>query len=144
MRQRESSRQVEISSQTIKPMGIDIYARWENQTDDEVKAQIKAYMDATVGNVGYLREAYHGEPYATRYFVPEAFKQDEGVPIPARILRERLPETLRLAEKRERTIYRATKPEDFADILKSYTDFVELCERKEKETGELVRIIASW
>jgi hypothetical protein len=26
------------------------------------------------GHLGYLREAYHGEPYATRVLVPESFE----------------------------------------------------------------------
>lgn len=124
-------------------MGIDIYARWKDQTEEEEEAQFKCGFDSTVGNVGYLREAYHGEPYATRFLVREAFESGIAF-IPARKLRERLPETLRLAEKREREIYKATTTEDIGPTLKSFTGFVELCERKEAETGEPVEIMASY
>ena len=53
---------------------------------------------------GYLREAYHGEPYATQAFVPEAFEKGSAH-IPAERLKERLPEVLRLAEQREREVF---------------------------------------
>ena len=140
----ESCRQVEITSQQTH-MGIDIYARWENQTGDEVEAQYEAAMTVEAGDVGYLREAYHGEPYATRHLVAEAFASKDGFAfIPAATLRERLPETLRLAERRERQVYRETRPEEIERVLNSYTAFVELCERVERETSKPVRIVASW
>jgi len=125
-------------------MGIDIYTRWKGQTAEEEAAQYKALLTIDAGNIGYLREAYHGEPYATRYLVPEAFEYPDGVCIPAARLRERLPETLRLAEKRERELYGGATTEDIEPVLRSYTAFVELCERKEAETGEPVTIIASF
>ena len=125
-------------------MGIDIYARWEGQLPEEVGKQLKVWLSSVNGNVGYLREAYHGEPYATRHLVPEAFDNPHGVTIRAKVLRERLPEALRLAEVRERTIYGATSKEDIEPTLQSFREFVELCERMEKETGRLVKIVASW
>ena len=64
--------------------------------------------------------------------------------IPAVVLRNRLPETLRLAERREREIYEVTDPEEIEAVLKSYRDFVALCERKESETGKPCLIIASY
>ena len=57
-------------------MGIDIYARWRGQTLDEIAAQTRAGFSVEAGSTGYLREAYHGEPYATRHLCAEAF--DEG------------------------------------------------------------------
>ena len=98
------------------------------------------------GHAGYLREAYHGEPYATRYLVAEAFESSSGkAEIPASVLRERLPETLRLAKERQREVYgrKGQIPDDDPEI-QSFVDFVELCERKERETGEPVTIIASY
>ena len=73
-------------------MGIDIYAEWRGMTQEESNAQITGF-DAAAGHVGYLREAYHGEPYATRVLVPEAFEKGEAA-IPAALLRERLPAAL--------------------------------------------------
>ena len=125
-------------------MGIDIYARWERQTGEEEKAQYEAGFDIESGSVGYLRESYHGEPYATRHLLPEAFEQSDGAFIPAKTLRARLPETLRLAEQRERLIYGATTQKQIEPVLKSYAAFVELCERQEAESGQPVKIIASW
>lgn len=56
-------------------MGIDVYLRWRNQTSDEHNAQMTGFSLIS-GNVGYLREAYHGGPYATRVLVPEAFDEN--------------------------------------------------------------------
>ena len=58
-------------------MGIDIYARWEGQTEAEKEAQYTGFS-TTAGAVGYLREAYHGGPYVTQWLMPEAFSPDLG------------------------------------------------------------------
>jgi hypothetical protein len=60
-------------------MGIDVYAKWDGQTEDEKKAQITGFS-IVAGEVGYLREAYHGGPYATKVLFPECFTDGvEGV-----------------------------------------------------------------
>lgn len=126
-------------------MGIDIYAKWRGQTKKEAKAQVTGFS-VLHGHVGYLREAYYGAPYATKHLVREAFESPEGeARIPASVLRERLPETIRLAKERQREVYgrKDTITEDDPEI-QSFTDFVELCERKEQETGEPVTISASY
>jgi hypothetical protein len=51
---------------------------------------------------------------------------------------------LEAAKKRERTIYGATEAEEIAEVLQSFREFIELCERKERETGGPCRIIASY
>lgn len=99
-------------------MGIDIYARWDGQTGDEHAAQITGFH--THGAAGYLREAYHGGPYATRVLVPEAFADDrkhtcnesdrpceacQGVHIPWKTLARRLPQAVVAALIREAEIY---------------------------------------
>lgn len=128
-------------------MGIDIYARWPRQTAEEEAAQITGFS-IEHGHVGYLREAYHGEPYATRVLMPEAFDHEmypDGAPIPAATLRERLPETLAAATARQLLVYNQDSDnEDTRAVLKSFTEFVELCERKERETGEPCTIAASY
>jgi hypothetical protein len=48
------------------------------------------------------------------------------------------------AERRERTLYGTTDAEEIAAVLDSFREFIELCERKERETGEPCRIIASY
>lgn len=132
-----------ISSQCMR-MGIDIYASWQGQTEAEREAQYTGFS-VVHGHVGYLREAYHGEPYATKYLVAEAFARPEtGAAIPAAVLRERLPETLRLAEERERTVYGVSDPEELADVKRAFVDFVELCEAKERKTGRACTILASF
>jgi len=124
-------------------MGIDIYAEWKGQTKEEKDAQITGFSTIH-GHTGYLREAYHGEPYATRFLVREAFDGKDGrAAIPADVLRERLPETLELVEEREREIYGEKDWREIAKVKKSFSDFVELCEVKERETGEPVSILAS-
>jgi hypothetical protein len=125
-------------------MGIDLYARWKGQDDAARRAQTSAGFRVDVGHVGYLREAYHGEPYATKALVPEAFARRGGVRIPAATLRTRLPKVLELVEERERTLYGATTKDEIEPTLRSFRDFVALCEQKERETGEAVEILADW
>ena len=125
-------------------MGIDIYARWKGQTDAEEAAQYVGFSVAH-GHVGYLREAYHGEPYATRYLVQEAFDDPDGTAqIPAALLRERLAHTLALVAVREQVVYDEHETEAIREVQQSFEDFVALCEDKERETGEPVTIIASY
>ncbi len=125
-------------------MGIAIYARWKGQTDAEEAAQYAGFS-VLHGHVGYLREAYHGEPYATRYLVHEAFEQPDGkAQIPAAVLRERLAHTLALVAVREQVVYDEHDPEAILEVQQSFERFVELCEQKERATGEPVIIIASY
>jgi hypothetical protein len=71
-------------------MGIDIYLKWKNMDQDAEKQQITGFS-ITAGGQGYLREAYHGGPYATRILCREAFESETcEAQIPAAILRERL------------------------------------------------------
>ncbi len=126
-------------------MGIDIYARWTGQSDTEQAAQSTGFSIAH-GHIGYLREAYHGGPYATQTLLPEAFNAPNcEAAIPAATLRTRLPETLRIARERQRRVYHCgPRHEDTRLVCKSFTEFVRLCEAKERETGEPCRISASY
>ena len=110
-------------------------------TAEEERAQIDCFS-VVHGHVGYLREAYHGEPYATKVLVPEAFEERRAY-IPAATLQSRLPATLVVAEARERKLYGTTDPSKIERVLQSFRDFVTLCARKEAETGEPCLIEAS-
>lgn len=155
-------------------MGIDIYMHWAGMTPVDKKAQLTEWT----GSVGYLRESYHGDPYATRVLAPESFRTDfesctcpslplesgttagdlldaladqvselcsihSGVPIEARVLVERLPETLLASKERAQKLY-GLMGKELGVHLQQFIDFVELAVRKESETGEPVRIYASW
>lgn len=92
-------------------MGIDVYLNWKRMKKADREAQHTGWrVDA--GNVGYLREAYHGGPYATRVLLPEgwqdaACEDDDGMfAIPAQTLRERLPAAVLTALYREEVIYK--------------------------------------
>lgn len=111
-------------------MGIDVYLRWDGMTEEETKAQYTGFS-IVHGHVGYLREAYHGGPYATEVLVPEAFEESEAVKIPVETLRERLPAAIEAAKERSRIVYHEDNPDERA--IKSYIDFVELAEQKERE-----------
>lgn len=124
-------------------MGIDIYARWKNQTPKEKQAQITGFS-VVHGHAGYLREAYRGDPYATHYLFQEVFAKKGEAKIPAEVLRERLPRTLELVEIRERRLYKETRKKQIDRIKKSFVDFVKLCEQKEGETKEPCTIVASY
>jgi hypothetical protein len=124
-------------------MGIDIYARWESQTRKEQEAQRQALCSPKAGNVGYLWEDSDGGILPSGHLLREAFHNLEGAFIPAKTLRERLPMTLRLASLREQSCGDTTK-EELKAVLKSYMNFVELCERQEAKTRQPVKIIVSW
>jgi hypothetical protein len=126
-------------------MGIDVYLKWERQSQSE-KAQ-QGFCGAH-GHLGYLRESYHGGPYATHVLVPEAFTDGRGeqsVQIPAAVLRQRLPPTIETAIERLVNVYGLNREEARNDeIVKSFIAFVELAERKEKEIGKFCTIHASY
>lgn len=122
-------------------MGIDIYATWKGQSEAEKSIQGKSTLSVDAGEHGYLREAYHGSPYATKVLLPELWQDGidpmEGVPIPARILQERLGATLSAAVLRQRKVYKESEDsEGTRMVCESFKHFVELCSRKEAETGE--------
>lgn len=73
-------------------MGIDVYLTWKNMTPAEKEKQSSYSFSIEGGEAGYLREAYHGGPYATHILVREAFEEadDEPVAIPAAVMRERM------------------------------------------------------
>jgi hypothetical protein len=126
-------------------MGIDIYAVWNGQTEEEKKGQFSVWLSGTHGRIGYLREAYRGEPYVTRFLFREAFASETNeARIPAETLRARLPEGLKLVEQREREIYHETDPREIDSMKHSYEGFVALCEMKERESGVPVLIRVSY
>lgn len=96
-------------------MGIDIYAAWKRQAEGEKKKQITGFS-TTSGNVGYLREAYHGGPYVTKYLLKEAFDAKGEAAIPAKVLRERLPATVLLSMFREHKVYGGPKDPSILEI----------------------------
>jgi hypothetical protein len=80
-------------------MGIDIYLEWEGKDKQSKEDQMVTGFSTTSGHVGYLREAYHGGPYATQILVKEAFESDDcRAAIPAAVLRERLTNAAPAAE----------------------------------------------
>lgn len=88
-------------------MGIDVYLRWPKQTGEEEDAQYCGFrIDA--GNVGYLRESYHGGPYATRVLIPEGWDENNNgaVPITAAELRKRLPAVVLTSLYRNFIVYK--------------------------------------
>jgi len=125
-------------------MGIDIYMRWKGITEEEKKGQITGFSTEH-GHAGYLREAYHGAPYATKILVPEAFDSETGeAQIESWVLETRMLPAMRAALARERTIYRNEKADVSAPAVQSIQNFILLAKQKEEETGEPVTIIASY
>ena len=71
-------------------MGIDVYLHWDKQTEEEQGEQVTGFSIRHC-HAGYLREAYHGGPYATHILAREAFESESGeAEIPAAVMRERL------------------------------------------------------
>lgn len=127
-------------------MGIDVYLQWDGMNEAEKSAQYTGFSVQS-GHVGYLREAYHGEPYATRVLVPEAFADnapEEGAAISAETMRDRLPDVIGAAKQREMTVYKARSIKETDPVVQAFVKFVELAETKEKETGKACRVVASY
>ena len=124
-------------------MDIDIYARHRGQTHDDLHDQDRYYATAEGGRYGYLREACDGEPYVTRFLCREAFETGQAA-IPAAVLRERLPEALRLVERRERELYGDASADRVRRVRDNYTAFVEHCEFIEWKTGEPIVVVAHY
>lgn len=141
-------------------MGIDVYMNWGDGPSFDGE-----YKTAFRGANGYLREAYHGGPYATVVLVPEAFGDSRrvaevlGTPvvesaavgtnaegnslIPAGVLRSRLAATLLTVAKRYHAIYGEECDEGHPE-LREFVEFVELAERMEAALGRPVGVRASW
>ena len=130
-------------------MGIDCYLI--NPDTDQIHAEEIGQEEAMgfnpfSGHVGYLREAYHGGPYATQVLLKEGWldeKRDEegNFTLEASTLRHRLPETLEAAAIRNRQNY-ADRDEEA--VLKSFKDFVDLAENIEKEKGKPCKFYVSY
>jgi len=122
-------------------MGIDIYLKWHGQTVSDEKIQAMGYS-TEAGHLGYLREAYHGAPYATKELMPEAFNAKSGsAKIPAARLSARLPGVLKTAAIRNQRLYHGDQQDK---VLESFKAFVALAELKEQETGKPCTIVASY
>jgi len=122
-------------------MGIDVYLRWDGQSEAEEKAQYTGFS-TTAGNAGYLREAYHGEPYATKVLFPECFGDSTNkVTFTSATLRARLPQAIEVAKMRSLKVYKEPLP---PEVEQAFTDFVELAERKETETGKPCTVYVSY
>lgn len=87
-------------------MGIDVYLEWDDMTEEDKKARITGFS-IHHGHVGYLREAYHGSPYATAILISENWddQPEEGFTIPAAELRRRLPATVMATLYRHHVVY---------------------------------------
>jgi len=122
-------------------MGIEIFTTWRGISAADAEAQRKSAYSSTAGETGYLFEEYDEPQYATKYLCAEAIEKG-GARIEAALLKERLPHALTLADKMARLI---NGDERFVEATKqSYRDFVALCERKEKETGEPVFVSTNF
>lgn len=130
-------------------MGIDCYLI--NPDTNKLHAEETGQEEAMgfnpfSGHAGYLREAYHGGPYATQVLLKEGWfdeeRDEEGnFSLEASTLRERLPETLEAAAIRNRVNY-AHRDEDA--VLKSFKDFVDLAEDLEKKNGKPCKFYVSY
>jgi hypothetical protein len=128
-------------------MGIDVYLKWEGMTAEDERNQITGFSTVS-GHKGYLREAYHGSPYATHVLFPECWEDSKGnhpgeVEIPAATLRKRLPAAIKACIERARKVYHESVTADSPEC-KAFTDFVALAERKEKESGQPCRVYVSY
>ncbi len=128
-------------------MDIEVCAQWDYMSMQEAAAQLGGKFNTEygveAGSVGYLREPYHGEPYATKTLVPEAFRYGRAR-IAAVELQKRLPDALHIVETRERAYaFSAADDADIERMQRRYREFVALCARKEQECGIPCMIIAS-
>jgi hypothetical protein len=124
-------------------MQLSIHVLWERRgCSHRLKHVIWATTDE--GDVRFYNEGYVVEPQVMHILVPEAFGVSGGAFIAARLISERLPEALRMAEERERNYYGRVTPQEIEPMLNMYRQFVSLCERLEKEQGAAVRMTVTW
>lgn len=133
-------------------MGIDVYLTWPDMTPEDSQKQATGFS-ILHGHVGYLREAYHGGPYASHLLFPEAWSENEdklykecesnaefqGIPYTADKLRSR--EASARAAALERY---SDNPELAQKAADSITAFCQLAEDHEKRTGEPCRVVVSY
>ena len=131
-------------------MGIDCYLINPDTNKlhaEETGQEHRMGFNIMSGDAGYLREAYHGGPYATQVLLPEGWideheRDEEGnFTLEASTLRHRLPKTLEAATIRNRQNY-SGQDEDL--VLKSFKDFVDLAEDLEKKNGKPCKFYVSY
>jgi hypothetical protein len=90
-----------------RQMGIDVFMTWPGQSQADREAQGFMTPPTERGGAGYLRESYHGGPYATMVLLPEGWTGDDYAPfqISAAMLRERLPTAVFAALARQEIVY---------------------------------------
>lgn len=115
-------------------MGIDVYLQWNGMTEKEKARQITGFSPV-VGEVGYLRESYHGGPYATHIFFREAFEAESCMAeIPAAVMRERIDSVTEPARGCDGGHY-------FAQMMQKACDSLDVPE--EANVQEIVNTIAA-
>jgi hypothetical protein len=107
-------------------MGIDVYLKWDGQTEKEKQAQFTGFNIAS-GHVGYLREAYSSSPFATYFLFPENNRKFKPFVVPNAMLVERLPAALKAIKERY-----ADDKKAMTWATKSFKDFVALHGKLEK------------
>ena len=108
-------------------MGIDIYMKWRQQTEDEYANQFMGFeVSGRAGSAGKPAPMPRRQP-------------KDRLPFSAATLRERL--LAAIDAVRHRLVYNT---DDASDRIEASTEFVELAERKEKEIGEPVTIYVSY
>jgi hypothetical protein len=126
-------------------MGVDVYAEWRGQNwnwNERMLEEPELIWSTTSGHLGYLREAVSRGPFVTPTLLREAFAaKSQRAKIPAAVMRERLPEAMATVLEQIRT-YRPAGETD--PMVKTFADFVDLCERMEAATGEPCSIYVSY
>jgi len=103
-------------------MGIDVYLNWKGKTEKEEEDQVTGWS-TEAGSAGYLREAYHGSPYATQVLVPEAFEDEnsgKNVSMFAKELRANLDDALKAFKERVQKLYPDMPRKDYKKREKSF------------------------
>ena len=125
-------------------MVIDIYMRWDGQTDKEIEAQYEGF-DITIGHLGYLREAYFKDSiFSTKMLLKEGFEGDSPafITLSSKVLQERLDLAVKLHQVRQKNAYNLNV-EETDPSAKSFKDFVALHTKLEKE-GKRPRIVVDY
>ncbi len=125
-------------------MSISIHVRWNGEVPWATQQVAEARQLGGTTGTGYLLEERTGPISAIAYLATEAFQYHHGVPMPASMLRERLDETLRIAELRIRIVYGPRNEADLEERLQGYRNFVEFCERLERKTKRPPLVVVVW
>jgi len=116
-------------------MLINVYLEWYGMNEIEYNKYDRGY---------YICEKKHYLISPSRYLFQECFTDNLPKKIPYRILKDRLPLTQKIIIDNIESQHFDIQIDNLLHILEEYITFVQMVEKKEKESGEYCSIRISF